>query len=107
MNRRTLWMVAFGLVALAAPSFSFAQDRQAGQGGGGDFRERRMNELKDKLGAKDDEWTVLKPRIEKVNNARYALMAGMFGGRGGGPGGGRGGDRGGNNNNSSSSSDRG
>jgi hypothetical protein len=105
MNRRTLCVLALGLVAVVAapPSSSLAQERQGGDRG--DFRERRMQELKERLGAKDDEWQVLRPRIEKVNNARFALMAGMFGGRGFGRGGGdrdRGGDRGGDRNGSSS-----
>jgi peptidoglycan hydrolase CwlO-like protein len=98
MNRRTFWMVALGLAALAAPSFSFAQDRQNrgnGQDRGAEFRQRYMDDLKKQLDAKDDEWQVLQPKIEKVSAARIAMMSrGMFGrgGPGGGDRGGRGGD---------------
>ena len=113
MNRRTLCMLALGLGLLVPSSFSFAQDRQGEGGGRGNFdpaqfRERMLNETKERLGATDEEWGVIKPRLEKVTDAQREAMTnrfgGMFGrggrgGRGGGEGGGGGerrGDRGGN-----------
>ena len=103
MNRRTCWMVAaLGLAALAVPSSSFAQDRQGG-GDRGDFRQRMLDELKKQLDAKDDEWQVLQPKIEKVTAARMGMMTRSFGfGRGGDRGGDRG-DRGSRGGESSSS----
>jgi hypothetical protein len=72
---------------------------QPGQGGGrGNFdpaqmRQRRMDFLKEQLGATDDEMAALGPKIEKVRqlqqDANGGGMRGMFGRRGGqgGPGG--------------------
>ena len=106
MNRRTFWMVALGLAVLAPASSSFAQERQnrggdGGPGGGFEqFRERMMNDLKERLAASPEEWQVLQPKIEKVSAARMAMVSrGMFGrsSRGGGDrdrGSDRGGDRG-------------
>jgi len=71
--------------ALLAPSWAEAQNR--GNFDPAQFRERRLTQIKEQLGASDDEWKVLSPKIEKVMTAQ---MAG-FGGRGGG------GNRGGNN----------
>jgi len=76
-----------------------------GPGGRGNFdpeqmRQRFMQGYKDALGATDDEWKVLQPKLEKVMSAqRDARSGGMgfpggFGGRGG-PGGGPGGAPGG------------
>ncbi len=80
MIRSSLFLILAGLTVAAVPSFSNAQ-----QGGG---REQFMTRLKERLGATDDEWKVLQPKIEKVNTARRS----SFGGFGGG-----GGRRGGNN----------
>jgi hypothetical protein len=95
MIRHTFWIFALGL-SLALPSISFAQDRQGGRGGPDGFREQMMKNIKDQMGAKDDEWTVLQPKIEKVMNLQREQMmsrlGGMrFGGRGGSD---RGGDQG-------------
>jgi hypothetical protein len=92
MNRRSLCVSAVALVALVAGSFSsFAQERQGGGPGGNfdpaQFRERMLNDLKERLAASDEEWTVLKPKIEKVQTAQMAALGGRFGGM-------RGGDRG-------------
>lgn len=101
MNSRTLWMVALGL-GMLVPSMSFAQDQPGGRGGRGGydparFLEERLTRMKEELGAKDDEWQVLKPRIEKVMTAQFSAIAGRMGGMRGGRGGGdRGGDQGGN-----------
>jgi hypothetical protein len=81
------------------------QRDNAGGGGGrmdpGQWRERRMNEIKEQMGATDDEWQVLAPKVEKVMTAQREIMSAAFGGRGfgrgpggGGPGGpGGGGDQ--------------
>jgi len=72
---------------------------QQGQGGGGnfeEFRQRRMNDYRERLEIKgDDEWKAIQPLIEKVSDARLAVAVGGGGfgfGRGGG------GRRGGGNN---------
>ena len=60
-----------------------------GGGGGGDWRQQMEDQLKADLGATEDEWKLLKPRLDKATEARRNSMGGMFGGRGrGGPGGG-------------------
>ena len=94
MNRRTLWIAALGLGLFATPfttSTTFAQERDRGDRGGGfdlaRFQEERLNRTKEQLGATDEDWQVLKPKIEKV----YAAQAASFAGRGFGGGFGRGG----------------
>ena len=75
-------VVAAGF-ALMAPSFARAQ----GQFDPAQFRERMMNNIKERLGSSDDEWKVLEPKVEKVMTAqREARAGGGFGGgrRGGG-----------------------
>ena len=67
-------------------------NRQRGQGGQGgnfaDFMARMNDRLKTSLKVTDEEWTVLKPLVEKVQTAQRDSGAGRgFGGRGGGPGG--------------------
>jgi len=61
------------------------------------FRQQMETRLKESLGATDEEWKVLQPRIEKVmtlaREARGGGMGSMFGGRN--RGGDKGGDRGG------------
>ena len=93
MNRRSLWILALGL-SLGLPSLTFAQNRG---GGGGDFaaqfKERRMNDIKDQLAATAEEWTVIQPKLDKVLTEQFAGFAGRMGAFG------RGGTRGGNNNN--------
>lgn len=100
LTRKWLWGVPVG--ALLIFSLAQAQDAQPGQGRnrqrGGNFdpaqmREQRMNDLKERLGATDDEWKVLQPKLTKVMDAQRESFGAMFGGRGGR--GGRGGDRGG------------
>jgi hypothetical protein len=67
---------------------------QPGPGGGGNFdpaemRQRMMDRYKEMLDIKsDDEWNVIQPRIQKVQDARRDVgfgggMRGMFGGAGG------------------------
>ncbi len=75
------------------------------RGGPGGFDPARMQQMmadrmKDQLGASDDEWKIIGPRLTKVMTLRFQSrgqggMMGMFGRGRGGPGGGRGGDRGG------------
>lgn len=52
-------------------------------------RQRMLENLKEQLGATDEEWRVLQPKIERVTNAQRSArggMAGAWGGRGpGGP----------------------
>lgn len=66
--------------------------RQRGGPGGNmaDFMQRMNDRLKESLKVTDEEWTVLKPLVEKVQTAQREAGAGRgFGGRGpGGPGGG-------------------
>ncbi len=84
MVRRTLVLTVLvgGLLAI---SLAQAQDR-GGRRGGGDFaqmRERMMTGIKDQMGATDEEWKALLPKIEKVMNAQRDLRSfGGFGGRG-------------------------
>jgi hypothetical protein len=63
-----------------------------GPGGGQDWRQQYQDRLKEQLGATDDEFKALQPKIEKVQNLQRQNMAARFGGmgfgrRGGGPGG--------------------
>ena len=73
---------------------------RGGRGGGfAQMRQQMMDQLKEKLGATDDEFKALQPKIEQISTLRQDLymsgMRQMFRGRGG-PGGGAGGaDRGG------------
>jgi hypothetical protein len=55
-----------------------------------------MNNIKERLGASDDEWKVISPKVEKVMTAQRDARGGGgfgFGGRGGRRGGGGGGDQ--------------
>jgi hypothetical protein len=105
MNRRRIFLSVLVLSLAAVPFFAFAQEQRGGDRGNFDparFREEMMNRFKEDLGAKDDEWTVLQPKLEKVMNAQRDSMMSRFGGFGGrGRGsdrGDRGGDRGGDQN---------
>jgi hypothetical protein len=52
------------------------------------FKQQRLDRIKEQLGATDDEWKVLQPKIEKVMDAQMAGFGGGFGrGRGGNNGG--------------------
>src|SRR5688500_5381195 len=92
MKRIGLVMVAL-VVAMLAPSFVQAQD-QGGRRGNFDpaqFREQRLNRIKEQLGANDEEWKVLQPKIGKVMEVQTQSFGG-FGGLGRGGRGGGGGD---------------
>jgi Spy/CpxP family protein refolding chaperone len=68
-----------------------------GRGGRGNFdpaqmRQAMMDRIKESLGASDEDWKILQPKIEKVTTLQAQVRSGsMFGGRRGGPGGGDGG----------------
>jgi hypothetical protein len=51
------------------------------------MRERFMNSIKERLGASDDEWKVLQPKIEKIMTAQRDSRGGGFFGRRGNRGG--------------------
>ena len=118
---------ALGLVlaGLICPAFVNAQDNgnngggngggnnggmQRGDRGGGNnggrgnwdpaqMRERMLIGLKEQLGANDEDWKALQPKVEKVFDAQRDARSGGFGGFGGGRGGrGGGGNNGGGNN---------
>lgn len=97
------WTIGLGLIAgVAAPVL--AQDAggapagqpggrgnrgQGGPGGPGgrmdpaQMREMRLNQIKEAMGASDEDWTALKPLVEKVQNLQFQSMMGRFGmGRG-------------------------
>jgi hypothetical protein len=64
------------------------RNRGGGGGGGGgfdpaQFRQQRLDRIKEQLGAKDDEWKVLEPKIGKVIDAQTANFRGFGGGFGG------------------------
>jgi hypothetical protein len=88
MTRTALLTLVAGL-ALMIPSFAKAQNRQFDPA---QFRQQRLDRIKEQLGASDDEWKVLSPKIEKVMDVQRNTFGGFGGGRGRGPGGGGGGN---------------
>ncbi|MFT3787661.1 MAG: hypothetical protein QM770_16085 [Tepidisphaeraceae bacterium] len=125
MSRRLLAIACIGLCAFSSlasaqndPNGAPPQGGQPGQGGPGgqggqrgqrgnfdpaEMRQRMLDRLKENLKSPDDEWNVLKPKVEKLMQAQQdaragGMFGGGFGGRGGfgGPGGpgGQGGGRG-------------
>ncbi|MGC4034225.1 MAG: hypothetical protein QM754_21305 [Tepidisphaeraceae bacterium] len=115
-------LVAVVLAAAVCPTLSYAQNqgggggnggggggggrqqRGGGNGGGGgnfdpaQFQQMRLERIKEQLGAQDDEWKVIEPKLSKIMDAQRQAMAGgmgMGGGRGGRGGGGGGGPGGG------------
>ena len=114
MRDRTLMTVLVVASLMLIPTVSLAQDQRPaqGQGQGGDrgdgggrrnfdpaeARQRMAGWVKEQLGASDEEWQVLQPKVEKIMNAQRDARGGFgFGGMGrrggGGFGGGGGGDR--------------
>src|SRR5688572_28506864 len=95
MRRARLVMaIVIALVTLSALP-ALAQERNR-EDRARDFRERAMTDLKTRLGATDDEWKVLAPKVEKVMTAQRESRGGFgFGGFGGGGRGGPGGGGGG------------
>jgi len=109
MSGRKMVVGAFVGMLLMVGSFAIAQQDAGGGGGGGgggrgnrgggggnfdpaQMRQQMMDRMKEQLGATDDEWKVLMPKIEKVMQAQRDSSGGGFGGMMGGRGG-----RGGNN----------
>jgi hypothetical protein len=88
MTRTALLALVAGL-AMMIPSFARAQNRQFDPA---QFRQQRLDRIKEQLAASDDEWKVLSPKIEKVMDVQRNTFAGFggFRGRGGGGGGGGG-----------------
>src|SRR5438874_2102912 len=84
MKRTALLALVAGL-AMMIPSFAKAQNRQFDPA---QFRQQRLDRIKEQLGASDDEWKVLSPKIEKVMDVQRNTFGGFGGGRGRGPGGG-------------------
>lgn len=99
MNLRRLFFPAMivALCVMAAPNFAEAQNNGGGRQGrqqrggnngqGGNFdpaqaRQRALDRVKAQLGATDDEWKVLQPKIEKLMTAQRDARAGGRGGRG-------------------------
>ena len=100
MSRRVL--IPLLLAALVVP-FAMAQDNPApqggdrgadrrggpgGPGGGGDFRQRMIDNIKEQMGVtNEDEWKVIQAKLEPVMQKRMEAQAGgmmgMFRGRGG------------------------
>ena len=88
MTRTALLALVAGL-AMMIPSFAKAQNRQFDPA---QFRQQRLDRIKEQLGASDDEWKVLSPKIEKVMDVQRNTFGGFGGFRGRGGGGGGGGD---------------
>jgi len=88
MSHRILFVVVL-LVALAAFSVVLAQPQGPGagqpqdQGRRGGGSERMMTSIKEQIGATDDEWKGMAPKVEKVMTLQRDMRGG-FGGRGGG-----------------------
>lgn len=93
-------VVAVAVLGSVSVVMAQAQGPRGGRQGRGQFDPAQMNQwmmqrMKEQLGATDDEWAVIEPRLEKVQtlarDARGGGMGGMFGrGQFGGPGGVRG-----------------
>lgn len=87
MSRRGWLMLVVGCALLVPAALSQAQDNNnQGRRGNFDpaqFRERMMNNIKERLGASDDEWKVLQPKVEKIMTAQRESRGGGLGGGGG------------------------
>src|SRR5215207_2489423 len=78
MIRTSMMLAVVGCALFAAPTWTQAQqNRDPAQ-----FRERMMTAIKERMGATDDEWKVLQPKIEKVQTAQRNSRG--RGGNGGG-----------------------
>ena len=83
--RNTLWTcLVVALVAGLSLTQGFSQETR--REGRGRFDPERMRQaylerMKETLGATDEEWTVLAPRVEKVQSLSTQLGSGAFGGR--------------------------
>ena len=87
MMKTQKWLVIAGVAAALCMSAgqSMAQDN-GGRGGRGGFdpaqmQQRMMERYKEALEiTSDDEWKALQPLVQKVAEARFSGMRGMFGG---------------------------
>ena len=104
MQRLKLFVVMFIAVLAMSATGAFAQGQGQGRGNfdPAQFQQRAMERIKEQLGATDDEWKVIQPKVEKVMTAQRESRSGGFGfggfgggGRGGAGGGGGGGGGGG------------
>ena len=82
MSPRTLLRMALLVMAAASPALAQAPG-PGGPGGPPDFaemRQRFLDRMKEMLGASDDEWKALQPKIEKVQQLQREAsgMRGMF-----------------------------
>lgn len=78
-----------GTTPPAAPSSNRGGNGGGGRRGGGNFDPAQMQQqilerYKERLEVTNDEWTVIKPLVEKVTQARREAMSGMRGPRRGG-----------------------
>jgi len=93
MSSRTLFGMALLIAAAATPAM--AQQDNGGPPDFAEMRQRFLDRMKQTLGATDDEWKILQPKIEKVQqlqrDASPRPMGMMFGPPPGGPEGGPGG----------------
>ena len=93
MNARTLLLGLFlTTAAVAVPAHAQAND---GPPDFAEMRQRMMDRMKEMIGASDDDWKAMQPKIEKiqqlqrnVNPRGMGMMMGPPGGGPGGPGGG-------------------
>lgn len=94
--RRSLLAATAALALIVGVSGALAQDRGEGEGRRGgqgqqmdpeQMRARMMDALKERLGATDEEWQALEPKVQAVlraqQNARAGAIMGMAMGRGG------------------------
>ncbi len=101
LGRKTLWALGLSaVVVLALAGRALAQETREGRRDRDpeqmrqrmeQFRQQAAERMKEMLGASDEEWKVLQPRIEKVQTlsrqARGGMGFRMMGGRRGGRGG--------------------
>jgi len=89
--KRSAFALTFALAAMVG-SLAIAQEADRGEGRrGGDrqqqqrmdpqqMRQRMMDRMREQLQASEDEWAVLQPRIERINEAQRATRGGGWGG---------------------------
>lgn len=88
MSVRTLSLTVLAL-ALLAPALALTQNAEprsprGGRGGGpGQLRERMLDTVKAQLGASDEQWKTLAPKVEKVMTLQREARGGLMLGRGG------------------------
>ena len=78
-RRITLGFVIVGLLGVVLVGQSLAQQQRARPEGRRGFQERMVERMKETLEASDEEWKILKPRVEKVltlSRRRFRPQAG-------------------------------